>query len=280
MTAPGGEAAATAAIVRATARGGEPDRYLAALLAPVSARGDLMTLAAFLAEIGRIGEVISDPTIGEIRLQWWRDALDARLSGVASGNPVADAFADLAARRNFKPELLRAYFDAHADAFYSDPAPDEETLVLGLQAQEGMAFALGAEILGAPVGPQVADLVADAAVSYGLARLGLRLPYALARGGMPFPASLARQEQDGTHGPWSAAITYICREARMRLARVKQRFTDLPADLKVAFLPVALVEPYLRALEKPGHDAARDIGDVAPLVRVWKIGTAQIRGQL
>ena len=51
------------------------DRYLAALLAPRAARDGLMALAAFHGEIARIPRTVREPGVGDIRLQWWRDAL-------------------------------------------------------------------------------------------------------------------------------------------------------------------------------------------------------------
>src|SRR4249920_224039 len=87
-----GSTAPTAETVATSARAGEPDRYLAALLAPPAARDGLLALAAFSAELGRIGQLVTrEPMMGEIRLQWWRDALRPRDSGERTGNPVADA---------------------------------------------------------------------------------------------------------------------------------------------------------------------------------------------
>src|SRR5581483_4773128 len=75
-----------------SARAGEPDRYLAALLAPAAARAHLLALAAFSSELGRVASAVTrEPLMGEIRLQWWRDALEPGASGEPTGNPVADA---------------------------------------------------------------------------------------------------------------------------------------------------------------------------------------------
>lgn len=53
----------------------DPDRYLASLFAPAKARADLWALYAFNYEIAKTREVVSDTTIGLIRLQWWRDVI-------------------------------------------------------------------------------------------------------------------------------------------------------------------------------------------------------------
>ena len=61
------------------------DRYLCALLAPAQAREAVLVLTAFNLELARVCEMVSEPLIGEIRLQWWRDALDGIFAGALVG---------------------------------------------------------------------------------------------------------------------------------------------------------------------------------------------------
>ncbi|MEC7259362.1 MAG: squalene/phytoene synthase family protein, partial [Pseudomonadota bacterium] len=63
---------------------GDPDRFLAAMAAPVQARRVLFPLYAFGVEIARAPWVTQEPMIAEMRLQWWRDALEE----IASGAPA------------------------------------------------------------------------------------------------------------------------------------------------------------------------------------------------
>ena len=70
-----------------TVRELDRDRYIADLFAPAAARKHLFALHAFSAEVARIRDTVSDPVLGEIRLQWWRDALIAG----GGGHPVASA---------------------------------------------------------------------------------------------------------------------------------------------------------------------------------------------
>ena len=55
----------------------DPDRYLATLFAPADAREALFALYAFDHEITRVRRMVSEPVAGLVRLQWWREALDA-----------------------------------------------------------------------------------------------------------------------------------------------------------------------------------------------------------
>jgi phytoene/squalene synthetase len=65
-------------------RRGDPDRFAAAMAGPVEARKVLFPLYAFNLEVARAPWVASEPMIGEMRLQWWRDALEE----IAKGGPV------------------------------------------------------------------------------------------------------------------------------------------------------------------------------------------------
>ncbi len=53
----------------------DSDRFLLSLMAPVKCRPALWALFAFNYEIAKTREVVSETTIGLIRLQWWREAI-------------------------------------------------------------------------------------------------------------------------------------------------------------------------------------------------------------
>ncbi|WP_300529983.1 squalene/phytoene synthase family protein [Maricaulis sp.] len=54
----------------------DPDRRMAALFAPAEIRERLFTLYAFNQDIARIAEATSESLIGEMKLTWWRDAVE------------------------------------------------------------------------------------------------------------------------------------------------------------------------------------------------------------
>lgn len=59
----------------------DPDRFLISMLMPPEAREALWALFAFNHEIAKTREVVSDTTLGHIRLQWWREAVGAVYGG-------------------------------------------------------------------------------------------------------------------------------------------------------------------------------------------------------
>jgi 15-cis-phytoene synthase len=262
--------------VRAAARVGAPDRYLSALLAPRRVRGDLVALAAFSAEINRIAHQVHEPHLGEIRLQWWRDGLAAGGQGEKSGHPVADAFSEVMRRHDVPIEILDGYFDAQVHNLYADSPADEAHLALGLDLIEGTVFALAAQILGREKMPEKSGIMHHAAQAYGLARLGLELPYALARGRTPLPPSMLN-----VFAPdWRQATAKLVARARTHLAHVRTAYAAEPRAVQTALLPLALVEPYLKALSRPGHDPEHDVADIAPLTRTWRLAKTHATGRL
>lgn len=51
------------------------DRYLLSMFLPAAVRPDVWSVLAFNHEISKTREVVSESTLGLIRLQWWRDSL-------------------------------------------------------------------------------------------------------------------------------------------------------------------------------------------------------------
>jgi 15-cis-phytoene synthase len=266
----------------AAARAGEPDRYLAALLAPADARPALMALAAFAAEIARVPRLVErEAAMGEVRLQWWRDAL-AAAEPPHTGNPVADAVRAAVGRHGLPVEALVGVIDARSHELYADPPADDAALQAQLKLTEGGLFALGSRILGAtPAQPLIAACAASAE-AYGLARLLVDLPQMLARGRVPLP--LTRLEAAGLtpaallSSPDGDAvgklIAVLQAEARAHLAAARKHVADLPRQVGVAFLPLALVEPYLRSLGTSGRATLRRVPRVLPLTRIVRIAAA------
>jgi phytoene synthase len=269
----------TVEVLAASARTSEPDRYLAALLAPAPARPGLLALAAFAAEIGNVPRLVRrEPAMGEIRLQWWRDAL-ALPHTERTGNPVADAVRAAMLAHALPRELLDGPIDARAGELPGGSVADDDALREYLWKSEGTLFALGGRILANDAEPGL-NAAADAAGQvYGLARLLQRLPGTLARGRIPLPrtrlaaAGVAPDELlsgSGAEG-LGGLLAGLRAEARTHLVAARQHVARLPKGVRLAFLPLALVEPYLRALDRQRGDPLRQETGIAPITRIAKI---------
>lgn len=266
---------ASAQPVRDAARANAPDRYLAALLAPRAYRDDLVALAAFVGEIERIPRIVREPALGEIRLQWWRDWLENLQSGAATGNPVADRTAETIARRALPSAPFSDLLEARATDFYADPVPDQKTFTAYLDQTETGPFRLAAAIAGVVPDAATEAILIPAARAYGTTRCLLRLPLATARGRWPLPGEAELIDAARIADP---AIRFAAEQsrraaiefARAELALLRMQGRGLPRNLLAALLPVALIEPYLQALERE-DDWLHTQVEISPLTRVWRL---------
>lgn len=273
--------------VRGSARTHAYDRYLSALLAPAEAREDLISLAAFLGEVSRIPLTSADVALGEIRLQWWRDAIDGFEAGQRSGSPVADAMGEVVRRRGLPTALLHAIVEGRSRELYEDGIPDEAAVTSYLEETEGAAFRVAALILGASASPEMDEAASAAARAVGSMRLALTLPLHISKQRLPLPASrhVAGRDPRGLDvGAAREALRGLTQglaaEARDGVDHFRATQSLVPANIFAAFLPVSLVAPYLRALESPRHDLLLEIADISPLVRVVRIWLAHWRGRI
>ena len=272
--------------VVASARAGEPDRYLAALLAPAPVRAKLLTLAAFSGELRRVAALVREPAMGEMRLQWWREAL-AQGAGMRTGNPIADALCDLVRNEALPPRLLGELIDAHGRELAPEPVEDEAALGTYLWQSEGVAFLLAAQVLGGRSEGAVAAAAA-AARAYGLVRVLQGLPRALARRRLVLPSSyleavgLAPEALfAGTGGARLLGLLgELFADIRRHLAAGRQHVAKLPRAVGPAFLPLALVASYVRRLERAGGDIVREEAGIAPLARVATMAAAHWLGRI
>lgn len=274
--------------VRRIARDADPDRAIATLFAPADVRDDLLALFAFNGELARIAYQVSEPRLGAIRLQWWRDAIERVEGGELTGNPVADAFGEVLARRSLSRERIARLIDARTFNVGETVMPDTHTLDAYLFDTAGGLFALAADIVGAE--GEKRDVVAErGGRAYGLVRVMRSLPMLAAKGRTYLAADALERHgtssQDIFAGESSKGLESLLVEMRneARVALKDAQFhlfgegmasVGLNEAGRVAFLPLCLVEPYLAALQRV-RDPLRQIARINPLTRLWRLVRAR-----
>lgn len=193
-------------------READKDRFLATLFAPAQHRPDLFALYAFDLETAAVAHRVRDPVAGEIRLQWWHDALSA--GGEPAGHPVAEAMASLLQRHDMAT-LVLDLIDARRRALYPDSEQSEAAFELSASETAGAIFCVAAEVLGGTGNEAVRLAAHHAGVAAAAAQI---LPDAV-----PFDV---------------AALSLRHREA------VRTLIVRLPEAVLPAFLPLALAVDY------------------------------------
>jgi phytoene synthase len=243
------------------------DRWLASLFVPGAFRPHLHALYAFSFEVARVREIVSEPLLGEIRFQWWRDALDAKSEADAKSNPVGAALLDTIARFSLPKAPLLELISARERDLYGDPMESAGALESYTEATCANLFRLATLILDGEAAVAGLGVAGHAGIAYGVTGLLRALPWHCARGQVFVPVEILRAhgatQDDLASGRASPAVLKALADlralVRAHLEAFVSRLHSLPDDSRAAFLPVCLCEPYLRLMEKPGYDPFKTV---------------------
>jgi phytoene synthase len=239
-------------------REGDRDRYLADLFAPAAARRHLFALHAFAVELARVRERVSEPQMGEIRLQWWRDAL---ATGDSGGHPVAAALLETVAACNLPVAALVRAVEARLADLFDDAMPTLHDLE-AYAGETRSAFVQLSALVLAGADPGSAAAAGEAGVAMTLVEVLSGLPRAprrwqaflpeelLAAHGVDRGALLAGRLPPGL----DRATAELAAVARRRAESATAALARLPVAVLPAFLPLALVGPRLARIARRAPD--------------------------
>lgn len=261
----------------------DKDRWLASLFVPAAQRPFVHALYAFSLEIARVRRLVSEPTLGEIRFQWWREILAGERAAEAEANPVAAALRDTLAQCGLPAEPLIALIDARLFDLYDAPMPSLEALEAYAMATAARLFELVARV-AAPEG-DVSDAATQAAahagIAYGVTGLLRALPWHAATGQLYLPKDLlarhgavAEAVQVGIASPaLRHALAELRSHARAHLAKYKGA-RAAAGQAAVAFLPAHLCEAYLRQMDGPFYEPFETMIRLPQWRRQWSLWRA------
>lgn len=162
----------------------DPWRFRCAMAAPPKARQVLFPLYAFNVEVSRAPWVTQEPLIAEMRLQWWRDALEEiAVGGLVRAHEVVTELAHILTPQ--AAQRLDACVAARRWDIGSDPM-DVDGIQAHMAATGGALAWTAAEALGAD--PQQETLVSNFASGAALSRYFRAAADLQARGKHPLPA--------------------------------------------------------------------------------------------
>lgn len=209
---------------------GDPERFRMVMAAPVPARLVLFPLYAFNLEVARAPWVTQEPMIAEMRLQWWRDAMEEIMKG--EGVRRHEVVTPLAARLSGAGAgLLDALIEARRWDVWKEPFEDELHLRRYIDATSGNLLRAGALMVGEPLDEEVA---ADAGFALGLANWFRAVPALVAAKRYPLP--------DGR----PETVQVLSREALDRIARARRRRRAVPKSAAPLLFGLPEAEGLLR----------------------------------
>jgi phytoene synthase len=236
-------------------------RYASTLFVPAENRRALLALYAFNVEISRIRDQVSQPLPGEVRMQWWTDLLAGAGHGGVEGNPVASELSAAIRAYGLPVEPMSRLIDEHQFDLYNDPMPTLAALEGYVHETASALFALAARILAPPTA-EIEHLARHAGFAEGFVQVVAALPRDAARRQLFLPVQFLQSQGCSMEEVFSgkqtpklrAAVDQLLDEAREHLRTAEALLAQVPARVRLAFLPLALVRRDLARMSRADND--------------------------
>lgn len=235
-------------------RRADPDRFLCSLFAAPGQREALWALVALNHELARAREAAREPTLALIRLQWWREAIEA----AAEGRPprrheVAGPLAAMIASGRLEAGALLQLVEAREAEVA--PIPTEAAFGAYLRGTGGGLALAAARLLGAP--PEALPRVQELGSWVALAGVLRNLPAHAAQGRCLLPEeALAGAGLDAARVVQAPGLAagLVAAMAEEGLARIEAAIAglELPRGAVAAVLPAVLARRDFGRLARGG----------------------------
>jgi len=241
----------------------DPDRYRAAMFAEQQDRVDLLVVYAFHAELAKVPELVSEPMIGAIRYQWWRDALEEIFSGnTVRKHEVATPLADVIKRRYLSRYHLDQLIDGRERDLDPTPFKSIDDARDYCRATSGQLMRLASQCCDEDINDQDNALILSLGEIWGLT--------GLLRSWRHYSGSM---------------LSGIKREDLLKLT--KSLYSETSASVGKtspnrvpSIVYTALVPKFLIHMSKPGFDPANDAVHYSVLSKQIRLMRSALSGRL
>ena len=260
------------------------DRYLTCLFAPAGRREDLFALYAFNLEVAKTAEMVSEAPLGQMRLQWWRDAIEGIYAGRPARHEVVAPLAEAVRRHGLDHGAFERLIEARE--FDLDQAPPETLAALEDYAEATSAglVHLALRILGAQ-GREAATAGRHVGIAWALVGLLRAVPFHAGQKRLYLPRDLGEAaglkvgdlfELRSTPA-LRGVVGRVAERAATHLGDARALGARVPKQALPALLLATLASQSLATLEKAGYNPF-DAGVQAQLPgRAWRLWWGNLR---
>lgn len=243
----------------------DPDRYRAALMASPDVRNRLMGLYAFHSELAKIPEATSEPMMGEIRYQWWRDCLDEIYTDKrVRRHEIATPLSGLVKQTQIPRFWLDRLIDGRARDIDPRPFGTLEAAKDYCRQTSGQLMQIAVHICepDRELGPAEIEGVASAGLSWGLTGLARGYGY--------------------YHNSMLSGISFdeICEAAKAAFQDAKDQLDRVNRNIAPAMLYASIVPLFITKLTSSSHDPKLASIRLSPLRKQLKLVSAALDGKL
>jgi phytoene synthase len=260
------------------------DRFQTVLFAPTARREALFALYAFNCEIARVRERVTEPILGRIRLEWWRETIAAAYEGGPVRRHIVVEPLTAAIREH---ALTREHFDRLIDARerdLDDGAPESLAALEGYaEAASARLVHLALEILGVDDNASC-QAGRHVGIAYALAGLLRAMPYQARAGRHLVPVDIAVRNELAADDYGALRTAAALRGAAAEIAAAASRHLALARTLRPpigraalpALLPAIVAARSLRRLERAGYDPFDPRLAASDPLQSWRLAAAAL----
>ncbi len=252
-----GQAADDAGYLTSLVRNHDRPRYYSGLFAPAEKREHLIALYAMNSEICRIPASVAELGLGDIRLQWWLDAITAADDG--GDTPVMRGLIRAMQSCRLPADALKQIVETHRNDLYGDPPATLQDLEAYFGQTDSALFQLASLILGSQ-GAETADAAGHAGIAYGLV-LQLGALCSLRRQGRQIVSAdlldiygIDPDTMFLKNPPvgFKALLDHLLDMATEHVDQAKAAIGLVPSQCRPAFLPLAILPMQIRRISAAG----------------------------
>ena len=241
------------------------DRFLTVLFALDELKEDLCALYAFNHEIAKISETVSEPMLGEIRLQWWREVIEGIYDYIDDKEnvslrqhdviePLAKAIEDHKLPKNIFIEII----DGRTDDIYPENPKTIDDLEIYLRKTSSNITVLAGMIVGCGEIKALEEL----GLAWGMLGIIRAVPYQVSLNKIFIPDDVMKQ-----HSLSNEDVRGIkdCTELHNTIKALDQKIMDYLENLKAlskgikksdksVFLLTSLIKSYRKTIKKSNYN--------------------------
>jgi len=251
------------------------DRWLVSLFAPMPARSRIHALLAFNGEISRVRETVSEVLLGDIRFQWWRDALSNMEDDKYLNHPILQNLKIIISEHDLDISLFGDMINARSADMDPCPFATNTELLEYATGTGGLLSGLTYRVMGnrEEAGYKAAQQVGRAfaligiirAIPYHVSQDLLLIPQEVLENHDLVPESVFKEENRLAFYDVVKDLVALAEKEQLEAVRaVRQR----PKSEKPSYSLLALNNLYLSRIRNSGFDPAHRRLNIGPLRKI------------
>ena len=265
------------------------DRFLTCLFAPAGMREHLFALYAFNLEVARTAESVSEPMLGQIRLQWWRECLAEIFAGRPRRHEVVEPLAAAIEAGGLPPPLFERLIDAREADLEPEPPADLAGLEAYAEATAGtlLSLALGTLMKRDGEDEECQAVARHLGIAWALTGLLRAVPFHALQKRLYLPRDLTAAEgldlgdlfEMKTSPALSRVAAVVAHAAARHLERARRLSGAVPRQARSPLLLSVLARRYLVRLAQAGHDPFEPLVQTQLTTAAWRLTLASLLGR-